>query len=79
MPFWGGYWGQPWGGIWWIFPLIGLVVMAVMIFACLHMMGGTVGLRCMGGHRGAGSGDLADLRRELQELKDEVRKLRGHS
>ena len=70
MPIWAECWGMPWGGFWWIFPLIGLTVMAVMIFGCLRMMGG---------HRGAGSGDSAGLRRELQELKDEVRKLRDRN
>jgi hypothetical protein len=81
MPFWGGYWswGPAGSGFWWVFPLIGLAMMIVMVFACLRMMGGTHGFGCMGGHHGAGPGDVADLRRELQELKDEVRKFRDRN
>jgi hypothetical protein len=77
MPFWAGYWGASWGGFWWICPLLALVVMAIMIFVCRRMMGGMMGFGCMGGHRAAGPGEFADVRRELQELRDEVRKL-GH-
>ena len=79
MPFWGGYWGPPWGGLSWVFPLIGLIVMAVMVFACLRMIGGRAGFGCMGGHRDHSADQVDGLRREIQELKDEVRKLRGHS
>jgi hypothetical protein len=76
MPFWAGYWGSSWGAFWWICPLIGLVMMAAMMFVCLRMMGRTGGVCWMGGHHGSGTGDFEDVRRELHELKDEVRKLR---
>ena len=75
MPFWGGYWGPPWGGFWWIFPLLGLVIMVLMAFACLRMMGGISGLGWMGGRSGHRGGETEDLRREVQELKEEIRKL----
>lgn len=67
MPFWCGYWGSPW----WIFPLLGLVVMGVMVFACVRG-----GLGCMG-RRDAerAPGHVAELRREIEALKEEVRKL----
>jgi uncharacterized membrane protein len=81
MPFWGGYWwGQPWGGFGWIFPLIGMLFMVVMVFVCIRMMGGMLGGGgCMGGHRGRSADQADDLRREIQELKEEVRKLRDRS
>ncbi len=83
MPFWGGYWAQPWGGFGWIFPLIGMLFMIVMVFVCIRMMGGTMGgmgtAGCMGSHRGQSADQTADLQREIQELKEEVRRLRGGS
>ena len=71
MPMWGGYWGGPWGGFGWIFPLIGLLFMAVMAFVCFRMMGG-----CMAGHGHHTTGEVEDLRREVRELREEIRKLR---
>ena len=65
MPFWCGYWGS----FCWIFPLLGLVVMGVMVLACVR------GFGCMGRRAGRAPGEIADLRRELQELKEDVRKL----
>jgi hypothetical protein len=76
MPLWAGYWGSSWGAFWWICPLIGLVMMAVMMFVCFRMMGGTGSVCWMGGHGRSNSGDFEDVRRELHELKDEARKLR---
>jgi len=65
MPFWCGYWGSSW----WVFPLLGLVVMGVVVFACVR------GFGCMGRRAERAPGDVAELRRELQELKEDVRKL----
>ncbi len=69
MPFWCGYWGAAAGGFWWILPVLGLVVMAVMLFACSR------GFGCMGRRTGRGAADVAELRRELQDLKEDVRTL----
>lgn len=76
---WGWGWGPAWGGFGWIFPLIGLLIMAVMVFACLRMMGGMRGFGCMGEHRGHSATELDELRREVRELKEEIRKLRDRS
>jgi hypothetical protein len=70
---------MPWCGIWgttgvaygWILPLIGLVFMGIMFFACFRRFG------CLGGRRRS-SGDLSELQRDLESLKDDVRKLRGN-
>jgi uncharacterized membrane protein len=70
MPFWCGGWGTG-SGLWWIFPLIGLAVMVAMAFVCVR------GAGCFGRRAG---GDVGELRREVSELKEDVRKLlRGAS
>jgi hypothetical protein len=66
MP-WCGYWGTS-GGYWWVLPLIGAVFMIAMLFACFRRPG------CMG-RRSRPPGEPFDLRREVEGLKDEVRKL----
>ena len=38
MP-WCGYWGTTGAAYWWVLPLIGLVFMAVMFFACFRGFG----------------------------------------
>ncbi len=68
MP-WCGLWGPTGFAYWWILPLIGLVFMGVMFFACFR------GFGCMRGWRRT-SGDPSGLQRDLESLKEEVRKLR---
>jgi hypothetical protein len=67
MP-WCGTWGAAVGGFWWIFPLLGLVFMGLMIFLCFRGFG----FACMGRRR---PGELSDLQREVENLKEDVRKL----
>lgn len=67
MP-WCGYWGTSGTSYWWVLPLIGLAVFGVMVFICSRRSG------CMGGRRGPLAG-LSDLQREVETLKEEVRKL----
>lgn len=69
MPFWCGAWGA--SGWWWIFPLLCFGVMAVFAFVCMR------GFGCLGWRSGHGRDDVAALQRELRDLKDDVRKLRG--
>ncbi len=68
MP-WCGFWGTTGAAYWWILPLIGLVLMGVMFFVCFRGSG------CMRGWQRT-SGDLPGLQRDLESLKDDVRKLR---
>ena len=63
MPMWGG----PWYGMGWFMPLFWVLVIAVVI---------ALVLRRTGGREGDVSQELAALRRDIQDLKDEVRKLR---
>ena len=67
MP-WCGYFGTSGGGFWWLLPLAGLVVMGLMVFFCFR------GFGCMGGRRRT-SGELSDLQRQVESLKQDVRKL----
>lgn len=71
MPYWDGFFE--------IFPLVGLVIVVVMVFACLRMMGGISRFSCMGGHDGQSARETEDLRREVRELKQEIRKLHNLS
>ncbi len=68
MP-WCASWGTAGSAFWWVLPLIGLAFMAVMFFACFR------GFGCMGGRRRT-SGELSDLHREVESLKEDVRRLR---
>jgi hypothetical protein len=71
MP-WCGTWGAALGGYWWILPLIGLVFMGVLFFVCFRHFGAG----CMAGLRRS-PGELSDLQRQVESLKEDVRKL-GH-
>ncbi len=66
MP-WCGWWGTP-TELWWLMPLIGLLFMGAMFFVCIRGFGRMTSSR-------RGPGELVDLRREVQSLKEDVRKL----
>ena len=73
---WGpGPWGAPMWGFWWIFPIVGMVVCVVFVIAMVRGMSGGRGFMCMGGHRNHASDD--DLRREIRELREEIKQLKG--
>ena len=67
----GWYGPPPMWGMGWIFPLVGLVLMLVCLFAVSRFFRGGTGF--CGGRR---HNDMEDLRREMRELKDEIAKLR---
>lgn len=76
---WGaGPWNGPMWGFWWIFPLIGLTIAAVFVWAMIRAMSRGGGFMCMGGHRTEPGADvqaeLEALRREVRELRDAVRR-----
>ncbi|MBI3637387.1 MAG: hypothetical protein HY216_14435 [Candidatus Rokubacteria bacterium] len=75
---WGpGYWGGPMWGFGWIFPLVGLLVclaFLVMAFRALRVGGGFM---CMGHHHPSSDDDVAEMRREIRALRDEVKQLKA--
>ena len=75
MPMWGGYWGGPWAGFGWLFPLIGLLFMGLMMFLCCRMMGGMMRRGPEGGRLSHRGDEIAELRRAVEALREEVRRL----
>jgi len=74
---WGsGSWGPPMWSFWWIFPLIGLAICVVFMVVMVRAMSGGGRFMCMGGH-GHGTDEAADLRRQVQGLREEVNRLKG--
>lgn len=67
MP-WCGYWGTSGSSYGWVLPLIGLAVLGVMFYVCSRRFG------CMGG-RQRSHAELSRLQRDVETLKEEVRKL----
>ena len=61
---------------WWIFPLLGLLVCLGMIVMMVRAMRGGAGPMCMR-HHAQGADDTAELRRELRELREEVKQLKA--
>ncbi len=67
MPWCGWWWGTT-PEFWWLMPLFGLLFMGVMVLLCFR------GAGCMPFGRRR-SGRVADLERELQSMKEDIRKL----
>jgi hypothetical protein len=65
-----------WGGSW-VFPLLGLLFIVVMMVFCARMMRGMMGGGAMCGHGGRHMSETDDLRREVHELREEIRQLRA--
>jgi hypothetical protein len=62
---------------WWILPLIGMLVCAAFFFLMMRGLASGRGFMCMGGHPSAASGDVADMRREIKALREEVQQLKA--
>jgi hypothetical protein len=78
MWMWHGYWGGPWG-FGWIVPLLGLAFMVVMMLVCMRRMGGTSTCGCAPVHEQPAHSEIDTLRREMQELREELHKLTGRA
>ena len=74
-----GYWGGPWGGFGWVVPLLGFALMVVMVVACMRRMHGIPHCGCTPSHAQPASSEVETLRREIQELRDELRTMQGGS
>jgi uncharacterized membrane protein len=71
---WGpGPWMGPMGGFGWIFPVMGLLVCLFFLIVMARMMGRDGPFACMGPRHHDGD-ETAQLRREVEELRAEVRK-----
>lgn len=69
-----GSWGMPMWGFGWLIPLIGFAFCLAFVVVMMRAMGGGR-FMCMGGHERGGD-DVADLRREVRELREEVSRLK---
>ena len=72
MMWWGPSGGPMWG-FWWIFPVIGLAICFMFFVMMVRMMSGGSRFMCMGPHRDDGE-ETARLRRELEALREQVKK-----
>jgi hypothetical protein len=66
-------WMGPMSGFWWIFPLIGLLICFLFLLVIARAFGGGGRFMCMGPHHHENA-ETARLRRELEELREEVKK-----
>jgi uncharacterized membrane protein len=74
---WGPGWeGSPMWGFWWIFPLIGFAVCLAFLVMLFRFITTGHGFACMSGHGGINK-ETAEMRRELQTLREEVNQLKA--
>jgi uncharacterized membrane protein len=60
-------------GFWWIFPVIGLLIVIFFVISVLRMMSSGGHFMCMGPHQ-QDKEETARLRREIEELREQVKK-----
>ena len=51
------------------------LICAVFVFATIRAMSGGRGFMCMGGHGQHASDEQAELRREIRELREEIKQI----
>ena len=64
-------------GFWWILPLIGLAICLGFLVVAFRFVSTGRGFMCMGGHRGMETDEVAEMRREIHTLHEEVRQLKA--
>ena len=64
------------GGFWWIFPLFGFLMFLVCLIVMIRFVSGGGRFMCMGGHHSDRTDDTAELRREVHELREEIKQLK---
>lgn len=71
---WGpGPWTAPMWAFWWIFPVIGLLIFLCLVIAVVRMISGGGHFMCLG-PRQHDSDETAQLRREIEALRQEMKK-----
>ena len=74
---WGsGPWMGPMWGFWWISPVIGLLICFLVVVVVLRTIASGGRFICMGPHH-RDSDEIDRLRRELDELREQVKKQRA--
>jgi uncharacterized membrane protein len=66
-------WMGPMWGFWWIFPVIGLLIFLFFVVFVVRMIGGGGHFMCLG-PRHHDSEEITRLRRELEELREQMKK-----
>jgi hypothetical protein len=64
-------------GFWWVVPLIGLLVCLAFLVMAVRFMSTGRAFMCMGGHRAMGDDAVAEMRREIHSLRDEIKQLKA--
>jgi hypothetical protein len=64
-------------GFWWILPLIGLLICLGLLVVAFRFMSTGRGFMCMGGHRRMRNDEVAEMRRQIHTLHEEVRQLKA--
>ena len=74
---WGpGLCGAGMWGFWWIFPLVGALVCLALIVMVLRFVSTGRGFSCVGGDGGMGSDQTAEMRREINTLREEIKQIK---
>ena len=70
---WGpGPWMAPMWGLWWIFPVIGLLVCLLFVVVVVRTVASGGHFMCMGSHQ-HGTDEIAHLRHEVEELREQLK------
>ena len=64
-------------GFWWILPLLGLSICLGFLVVTFRFMSTGRGFMCMGGHRSMGNDGVAEMRRDIHALHEEVEQLKA--
>ncbi len=64
-------------GFWWVMPLVGVVLVMVFLITMIRMIRSGHGPMCIGGHDNGSRDELGALRREIRELREELRRQRA--
>jgi hypothetical protein len=72
-----GPWHAPMWGLWWIFPLVGFVLCLTFVVMAVRFIATGRGCMCMGGDGHGPARDSRDVRREIDDLREEITRLKA--